>query len=349
MAGRRVLRSLLVLVVCATFLPSAQAFAGSAPGTSTRITANQSAECAQLAWYLGQMNVIGGTIDSEESSVDTDNMETWTATDYDNAIAVYGTILAQLDSITPPTAAIGFHQAIRASVALFQEALGTMKTAGPFAILAYLDQFDLLNQKAGAEALPLEAACNIALFDNDNDGEPEVGPGVATPESGGDFTFDEATPDTDTVTIAEEPTATAMTFAGSPLVPIGTTVQTSDAFSLTVISVDQNDVDAVSDPAPDGYQYVNAEIKLGHLRDQTDTFALGSLIAVGPGGAIYSAVGNGCGDIDFPLPSGDYGGTVNMTGHVCFVVNSRDISGLAMFDQTQDPNSRVYLSLDPNA
>jgi hypothetical protein len=40
---------------------------------------------------------------------------------------------------------------------------------------------------------------------------------------------------------------------------------------------------------------------------------------------------------------------MTMTGHVCFVVNSRDIDGLILFDQTQPADQRVYLSLDPSA
>ena len=158
------------------------------------VAANQSAECAQLAFYAGTLEGVGQSIDDEESGVDTDHMETWTEADYDAAIAVYDSILAQWDSIVPPRSAVEFHQTIRDGIALFQVAMETMKTAGPFAILAYLDQFDQLNKKAADLALPLEEQCGIALYDNDDDGEPEVGPGVATPIPDEDIPAAEATP-----------------------------------------------------------------------------------------------------------------------------------------------------------
>jgi hypothetical protein len=346
MGRRRLLALFLALsLLSAGLIAVPDAMAAPAHPPAARLVARQSAECAQLVWYAGTMHAWGEDVDAEESGASSDNLETWTEADYDNAIALYDQYLAEIDRITPPPAAAAFHQTIRDGLTLYRQALETMKTAGPFAILAYFDQFDQLNKQAATLALPLEEACGIALYDNNDDGEPEVGPGVATPdaESGSEAatTVEESTP--------ESATPIGFTSDGRPIMPIGATVQTSDAFSLTVVSVDQNAVDAVPDPAPDGYQYVNVEITLGHLRDQTDTFDLGSLIAVGGNGPVYSAVGNGCGPIDGPLAPGDYTGTMTMTGHVCFVVNSRDIDGLILFDQTQPADQRVYLSLDPSA
>ncbi|HET9660235.1 MAG TPA: hypothetical protein VFP05_07880 [Thermomicrobiales bacterium] len=340
-------RRLLALLLAVSLLPTGLlavpgALAGPAPAPAVRYIAHQSTECVQLAWYAGTMHAWGESVDDEESGADSDNLETWTAADYDHAIALYDDYLAQLDRITPPPAAAAFHQTIRDGVALYQRALETMKTAGPFAILAYLDQFDQLTKQAGEQALVLEAECGIALYDNDDDGVPEVGPGVATPAPTDDSPLTDVIPATEVA-----PVATALD--GRPIMPIGTTVQTSDAFSLTIVSVDQNAVDAVPETPPAGYQYVNVEITLGHLRDQTDTFDLISLVALGPGGSVYSAVGNSCGFVDGPLAPGDYTGTMTMTGHVCFVVNSRDVAGLALYDQTQPPDQRVYLSLDPSA
>jgi hypothetical protein len=346
MGRRRLLALLLAVSLFPTgLIATPGALAGPAQNPAARLVAHQSAECAQLAFYAGTMHAWGESVDAEEAGDNSDDLATWTEADYDNAITLYDGYLAQIDRIIPPPEAAAFHQTIRDGIALYREALETMKTTGPFAILAYFDQFDQLNKQAAEQALTLEAACGIALYDNDDDGEPEVGPGVATPDAIDDSDFgEETTVDEPTV---EDVTPIALFGDGRPIMPIGATVQTSDAFSLTVVSVDQNAVDAVPDPAPDGYQYVNVEITLGHLRDQTDTFDLGSLIAVGGNGPVYSAVGNGCGAIDGPLAPGDYTGAMSMTGHICFVVNSRDIDGLILFDQTQPPDQRVYLSLDP--
>ncbi len=136
------------------------------------------------------------------------------------------------------------------------------------------------------------------------------------------------------------------------VVPIGTTVQTSEAFSLTIISVDQDALAAVQEWNPEsvpptGFQYVNVELELGHLRDQTDTFALETLVALGPTGVAYSAVNNSCGPVFGPLSPGEYGGTLTMTGHVCFIIASQDVTGLRLYDATQPADERVYLSLDP--
>lgn len=341
-------RRLLALLLALSLLPAGSiavpdAMAAPAHPPAARLVTHQSAECAQLVWYAGTIHAWGEAVDAEESGASSDNLETWTEADYDAAIALYDQYLAEIDRITPPPAAAAFHQTIRDGLTLYRQALETMKTAGPFAILAYFDQFDQLNKQAAELALPLEEECGIALYDNDDDGEPEVGPGIATPDAGGET----ATPEADGEIATAEAVPIGFAPDGSPIMPIGATVQISDAFSLTVVSVDQNAVDAVPDPAPDGYQYVNVEITLGHLRDQTDTFDLGSLIAVGGNGPVYSAVGNGCGSIDGPLAPGDYTGTMTMTGHICFVVNSRDIDGLILFDQTQPADQRVYLSLDP--
>ncbi len=304
-------------------------------GSSIGVSANPSAECAQLAWYAGELMAVGERIDADEATgPSTDNMETWTGADYDTAIAEYDSFLAWLNGIDPPPSAVEFHQAITDGVALFQVALGTMKTDGPFALLAYLDQFDQLNRKVAALALPLEERCGLALYDNDSDGEPEVGAGSATPVAGS--------------------TEAAGTPVPGAVVPIGTTVQTSDAFSLTIVSVDQDALAAVQDAnpgsvPPDGFQFVNLEIKLGHLRDQKDTFTLENLVALGPTGVAYSAVSNSCGPMNGPLSPGEYGGTLTMTGHVCFVIASQDVAGLRLYDASQPAEERVYLSLDPDA
>lgn len=293
-----------------------------------------SGSCLALSYYSGQMMGMGNMIDAHDASgPDMDHIETWTEQDYEQQIAFYDTILATIRGITPPPAAAEFHQTFIDGIALFQEMLTTMKENGPFAVLAYLQPIADVDSKIGELALPLEQQCGIALWDNDGDGKAEVGPGVAAPESVGDAGA-EATP----IGFAPD---------GRPIMPIGATVQTSDAFALTVVSVDQNAVNAVPEAPPDGYQYVNVEMTLSHFRDQTDTFDLISLVAIGGNGPVYSAVGNSCGFVDGPLAPGDYTGTLNMTGHVCFVVASRDVAGLMLYDQTQPPEERVYLSLDP--
>lgn len=293
-----------------------------------------SGSCLAMSYYSGQMIGTGNMIDAHDATgPDMDHIETWTEQDYEQQIAFYDTILATIRGITPPPAAAEFHQTFIDGIALFQEMLTTMKEDGPFAVLAYMQPIADVDTKIGEQALPLEQQCGIALWDNDGDGEPEVGPGLAAPESDGGA--------------AAEATPIGFASDGRPIMPIGTTVQTSDAFALTVVSVDQNAVDAVPEAPPDGYQYVNVEMTLSHLRDQTDTFDLISLVAVGGNGPVYSAVGNSCGVVDGPLAPGDYSGTLDMTGHVCFVVASRDVDGLILYDQTQPPDERVYLSLDP--
>ena len=328
----RILSFLSILLV----LVAPGAMAGPEPTPVFRFATKQLAACAPLAWYAGTMLATGEAIDAEEATVASDDLQTWTAADYDRAIALYDTILAQLDRITPPPAAVAFHQTIRDGVVLYQDALRTMKTEGPFALLAYLNQFDQLTTQAGNLALPLEEQCHLALYDNDGDGEPEIGPGVATPVSDADSSSAEASP----VAFASD---------GRPIVPVGSTVRISDAFSLTVVSVDQNAIDAVPTPPPAGFQFVNVELRLGHLRDQTDTFSLENLIALGPTNVAYSAVNNSCGFVNGPLSPGAYTGTMTMTGHVCFVIASSDIAGLRLADFEQPPDQRVYLSLDPAA
>lgn len=62
---------------------------------------------------------------------------------------------------------------------LYQVALETMKTQGPFAILADRTS-STLDKKAAALVRPLEEACGIALY-VDNQGEPATSPDEGTP------------------------------------------------------------------------------------------------------------------------------------------------------------------------
>jgi hypothetical protein len=296
------------------------------------LAASQGDECADLAAYADQLMALGEQIDAYEATgPDMDALETWTQAEYDEVIAFYETVLATLRALTPPAIAEEFHQTFLEGIGLFHEMLRTMKESGPFAILAFMQPIADLDNTLSELALPLEEECNIALDDHDGDGEPEVGSG--------------------NVVGSPVPASPVAPTAGAT-VPIGTTVQTSDAFSLTVVSVDPDALESVQavNPGsvpPDGFQYVNVEIELGHLRQQTDSFSLANLVVLAPTGVTYSAVNHNCGPVDEPLYSGEYGGTLTFTGHVCLVVASTDVDGLRLYDASQPADERVYLSLDP--
>jgi hypothetical protein len=295
------------------------------------VAASQSAECADLVAYTDALMAVGEEIDAEEESgPDMDAMETWTEADYDEALAFYDTILERLRAISPPATAAEFHQTFLEGIELFQTMMETMKSAGPFAVLAFLQPIEELNTRLGDQALPLEEACDVALFDHDDDGEPEVGLGNAV----------------------ASPAASPVAPSAGETAPIGTTVQTSDAFSLTVVSVDPDALAAVQEAnpgsvPPDGFQFVNVEIELGHVREDKDTFELENLVVLGPTGVAYSAVNNSCGFVNGPLSSGEYGGMLTMSGHVCWVIASSDVDGLRLYDASQPEDERVYLSLSP--
>ena len=303
-------------------------------GSSAVATAHQPARCAQLAWYAGEMLAAGEQIDADEANgPDMDHVETWTEADFDHVLASYDRILVMVQGIEPPAMAAEFHRVFLEGIELFRDMLETMKTSGVFAMLAYLEPVAKLDQQLAELSLPLETQCGVALFDHDQDGELEVGAGDGAPGAGW----------------SEFPASPIAEPASGSSVPIGTTVQTSDAFSLTIVSVDQDARDAVAGSVPpDGFRYVNVEIKLGHVREETDRFELENLVALGPTGVAYSAVNNSCGPVNGPLAPGEYGGTLTMTGHVCFVVASQDVTGLRLYDASQPVAERVYLSLDPS-
>lgn len=327
MTGKRSLSLVLALVVCLPLLGLR------APGRSAEAS-NPTAECAQVAWYAGLMKATGKQIDAKEASGPSmDAVETWTPEDYDQVIAFYDSVIATLNAITPPPMATEFHRTFVEAITLFRQVLVAMKQAGPFAVLAFMQPIEALNQKLAEQAALLHHECGIEIFDPEEQAALEAGMRDATPAP--------ANP--------ASPVAGAL---GETTVPIGATVQTSDAFSLTVVSVDQDALAAVqaANPGatpPDGFQYVNAEIKLGHLHEGHDTFELENLIAIGPTGVAYSAVNNSCGFVNGPLPGGEYGGTLAMTGHVCWVIASQDVHGLRLYDASQPADERVYLSLDP--
>lgn len=85
MVDRRLLSVMLAICVCWVGLPNAVFAGAGAESTAARVVAFPTAECAQFAWYVGQMQAIG----FDDQADDDEDVSTWTAPKYDAEIARY--------------------------------------------------------------------------------------------------------------------------------------------------------------------------------------------------------------------------------------------------------------------
>jgi hypothetical protein len=332
MFGRRLLA--LVLVI---------SFAASGSFDVARpVAASQSAECVQLAWYAGEMTAAGKRIDAEEENgPDMEHVESWTAADFDAAIALYDGFLTMLQGIDPPPVAAAYHQTFIEGVELLQEMVEIMQTSGLLAMMGYLEPIDAVYLELATLSLPLEMSCQVALFDHDEDGVLEVGPGnaPASPEGGG------AAPDT-----APEADGSRV----NPI-PLGTPAKLDDRWELTVLSVTPDATAEVlaydpSNTAPaDGSQYFMARVRITNSGSDDDSFNGWRLSLEDPSGRSYSPFIDFCGFIPDELPIDTLTSGSSAEGNVCWAIPSVEAAStaaLVLYDGDAFENERIYFSLN---
>jgi hypothetical protein len=332
MAGRRIRALVLVSMLLAT----------GQFGGSSGVAATQSAECVQLAWYAGEMTAAGEQIDEEEASgPDMERVDTWSAADFEAALAIYDRFLIMFQGIQPPPMAADYHQTFIEGIELLREMLETMQSSGIFAMLGYLEPIAELNQQLAALALPLEESCQIALFDHDEDGVLEVGAGnaPASPEAGGSE-------------VPETPVAD-----GSRVEPVavGTAAMLDGQWELTVLSVTPDATAEVlaydpSNTAPaDGVQYFIARVKITNAGTEEDSFNNWRLTLEDPSNRIYVPFIDSCGFIPDELSSDTLAPGESAEGNVCWAIPSAEAgstASLVIYDGDAFESDRIYFSLD---
>lgn len=304
-------------------------------GANPVVAAQTPADCAGMQAYADAYHEVGLAYMAALSTLDTSDMENWTAPEYTQAQTALSTALAGVNALTPPPVAAPLQAKAVESLQLFQQMLTEIETNGIFAALPYIDQMKVASAELDAIAIPLEEHCQVAILDNDDDGVPEIGAGTVV----------SATPGID-------PAATLGSYANP--YPIGTAATTVDGWSIQVVSV-----------TPDGTQQVLAENSFNTAPDAGRQFFIATVTATwtGPGAesfdgnfrlrvlgannATYTAFGDACGvtpnewDEDTIVRSGD-----SVTGNLCWSVPAAELPFLRMFDdQSADAGSSPYWSL----
>ncbi len=332
MIGRRLLALFLVL----SFVPMGWLTSPS------RVSAYQSAECVQLALYAGQLTAAGEQIDEEEANgPDMERVEGWSASDFEEALAIYDRILSIIQGLNAPPIAAEFHQTFIEGIALLREAIESMQASGVFAILAYLQPIADLDQQLFDLSLPLEETCQVAIFDHDQDGVLEIGPGnaPASPETGG----------------SEFPEADGDGGSRTDPIALGTPAMLDGQWELTVLSVTPDPTADVlahdpSNSAPaDGLQYFMARVKVTNAGAADDSFSNWRLTLQDPSDRTYAPFIDTCGFVPDELPSDTLAPGESAEGNVCWAIPAAEAgstAALVIYDGDAFESDRIYFSLD---
>ena len=135
-------------------------------------------------------------------------------------------------------------------------------------------------------------------------------------------------------------------------IPLGEQVITHDGFSLWIEEVTENATQIIlngnqfNDPPAPGNQFVMMRIKVKNNNPNPDNFRAGSrLRAVGNASVEYRQSGDGsCGVIPSEFESSrDLFQSGELTGNICFSVQSSDVASLVMYDE--DGRDWIFFAL----
>jgi hypothetical protein len=138
-------------------------------------------------------------------------------------------------------------------------------------------------------------------------------------------------------------------------IPMGTTVELSDGWQITVLDVVPNANSIIqkenmfNDPPDPGHQFFLARIQAKYVGSTSDSFG-GSyrLRAVGPSSVAYSTFENYVGVIPDPLPDSEVFSGGVITGNVGWEIRSSDANALVMYDEPMSlfgNDDRVFMAL----
>lgn len=304
-------------------------------GSGSVIAAQTPADCAGVEAWAAAYHQVGVGYMAAIADLDTSNLENWTTPEFTQAQAALDTTIAGVNALTPPAIAAPLQAKAVESLQMFKEMLTEIETNGILAALPYIDLMNTASAELDAIALPLEEHCQVAILDNDDDGTPEIGPGMVT-----------------AATSAVDPSAALGTYA-NPL-PLGATQTTVDGW---VIQIDSVVADGTADvlaensfnEAPKaGRQFFIATVTATWTGGGAESFDGNYRLRVlGANDAVYTAFGDSCGvtpnewDEDIIVRSGE-----SVTGNLCWSVPTEELAFLRMFDdESADQNQAVYWSL----
>jgi len=263
---------------------------------------------------------------------------------------------SKLGGLTPPSAAMPFHTAFSELMGTFSQLFSSMATAGLFGALPYTDAIENLTAEADRTETDFENACNVVVFDDDDDGTPEVGVGSVR-----DSASSEAIPPTGNIGVGRREYP----------VPVATPYHVGNGWTLTVVGVnadaaEQDNSDAAgqipaldqsssagqSEPTPPaGRQFLIVRVRASYMGEEPTEFGgRYRLRAVGDESVSYSIPDDSCGTIPDPLPDPEVfaGGTIE--GNVCWAIRTTEAGTVVMYDAlatVNDEDQQVFFSLKP--
>ena len=134
-------------------------------------------------------------------------------------------------------------------------------------------------------------------------------------------------------------------------IPLGEFGITDDGLALSVVNVIEDAEQMIlaenqfNDPAPVGRQFVMVKIRVKNGTSETQRYSSSGLKVVGQSNVEYD--GRGCGVVPDPFDSGRNmfeGG--ELSGNMCFNVESSDVDSLVMYDSNAyDSSDWVFFAL----
>ncbi|HET9660308.1 MAG TPA: hypothetical protein VFP05_08250 [Thermomicrobiales bacterium] len=304
--------------------------------------AAQGANCDGLDAYLTTVEAMGTQLAAVFPESENDDLDSWTSEQFTAASDAIDLALADLEAAEVPAIAQAFNDLLLQQMHTFSAMFDTMATAGVFGALIYAEQLDTVDKQLETAATEIETACGLDLYDEIENAEQ-----AATPSAD---TGDRIGVDDDRDGSGDSGEAGTRAYP----IPIGQTVEISDDWELTVLSVTPDATDQImaessfNEPPAAGQQFFMATVRVTYTGDDSETFYGWDLRTVGQTAVAYNQSVDDCGSIPDELATRELftGGTIE--GNLCWSIDSADADSLVLYNSDEDSDERIFLSLIPN-
>lgn len=297
--------------------------------------AQDNPECAGAEGYVRQTRTLQMRFEQQMGDLDTGDIVSWSPEDFMAAKAAAVALIDGLERITPPPAAEPVHASLIESFTIWSDLLDAVPQSGIAAALPLVESFNEVSAAIDANGVAFEETCQVALIDNDDDGTPEIGPGVAVAVFSG--TPDPSFP----VGSIENP------------VPVGERMSVGGGWEITVLDVMPDATDVVlaensfNSPPEEGRQYFMATVAVANVSQSPMSFDGNFRLRAQSPTDTYEPFSDRCGVTpneweDVQIAPGE-----EAVHTVCWSVRSDEVRVLTLFDVDAVTETRVFFSLTP--
>lgn len=300
------------------------------------LAAQENPDCLGVDDYVLSVRTAQMAYQTTMLGMEVSSVEQWTPEELATAIQGTGTLIAGLEAITPPPAAVEIHSVLIESFTTWSQLLGALQESGLLGALSFLDAFNETGGLIDSTSVGFEETCQVAFVDNDNDGTPEIGAGVQP---------------TQPTSAAIDPTQPLGSFQNP--VPVGQVQDVGGGWEITVVAVRPDDTQAVLDrnsfnePPIEGRQYFVADVMVENTGSEAASYDGNyRLRATGLNGDYTSfAPDDRCGVVDNEWDETVIQPGEQVTRAICWAIPFEEVNAIRLYDLEAVTEARVYFAL----